>query len=132
MPLSPSVAPAPRAILATAARYTHTQTHSWTLLKDHVQTLSLYIVYRPIHVSNFFTFPCLPRHLSTGADAHLPAKMEDAVAKRMLPSSVNVLMAGLDVTVTSLGSPVRQLLAREVFLRPGNFELQCMMTFDRL
>lgn len=59
--------------------------------------------------------PSLPRHQSTGVDAHLPAKMEDAVAKRMLPSSANVLMAGLDVTVTSLGSLVKQLLAREVF-----------------
>lgn len=49
----------------------------------------------------------------TGADAHLPAKTEDAVAKRIPPSSVIVLTAGLDVTVTSLGSPVKQLLARE-------------------
>lgn len=60
--------------------------------------------------------PYLPRHQWTGADAHLPAKMEGGVGKRMLPSSVNVLMAGLDVTVTSLGSPVRQLLAKEVLL----------------
>lgn len=59
---------------------------------------------------------CLPRHQSTGVDVPLPAKMEGDVVKRMLPSSVNVLTAGLDVTVTSLGSPVRQLLAREVFL----------------
>lgn len=53
------------------------------------------------------------RHQSTGVDVPLPAKMEGDVVKRMLPSSVNVLTAGLDVTVTSLGSPVRQLLARE-------------------
>jgi len=53
------------------------------------------------------------RHQSTGADVPLPAKMEGAVVKRMLLSSVNVLTAGLDVTVTSLGCPVRQLLARE-------------------
>lgn len=33
MPWSPSVAPAPRATLATAARYTHTQTLSKTLLR---------------------------------------------------------------------------------------------------
>lgn len=72
MPLSPSVAPAPRAMLATAAR-----------------------------------------HLSTGADAHLLAKTEGAVAKRMLPLSVTVLMGGLDVTVTYQESPVRQQLARE-------------------
>lgn len=72
MPWSPSVAPAQRVTLATAAR-----------------------------------------HQSTGADAHLPAKMEDAVAKRMLPSSVTVVTAGLDVTVTSPGSLVRQLLAIE-------------------
>lgn len=64
----------------------------------------------------FSSASCLPRLQSTGADVHLPAKMEDAVAKRMLPLSVNVLMAGLDVTVTSIGSPVKQLLAREVFL----------------
>lgn len=72
MPLSPSVAPAPRVILATAAR------HQWT-----------------------------------GADARLPAKMEDVVVKRMLLSSVIVLMVGLDVIVTYPGSLVRQLLARE-------------------
>lgn len=53
------------------------------------------------------------RHQLTGADAHLPAKMEDAVAKRMLPLSVTVLMAGLDVTVTYPGFLVRQLLAIE-------------------
>lgn len=64
-----------------------------------------------------FTFDSfLPRHQSIGADVPLPVKMEVAVVKRMLPSSVIVLMAGLDVTVTSLGFPVRQLLAREVFL----------------
>lgn len=54
----------------------------------------------------------------TGADAHRPAKMEDAVAKRIPPSSVNVLTAGLDVTVTSPGSPVKQLLDREVNVQP--------------
>lgn len=57
---------------------------------------------------------CLPRHQSTGADAHLPAKTEDAVAKRMLPSSVTVLTAGLDVTATFPESLVRQLLTIEV------------------
>lgn len=72
MPWGPTVAPAPRAILATAVR------------------------------------PQL-----TGADTLLPAKMEGAVAKRMLPSSVIVLMVGLDAIVTSLESPVKQLLARE-------------------
>lgn len=50
----------------------------------------------------------------TGADAHLLAKMVDAVAKRMFPSPVNVQTDGLDVTVTSIGSPVKQQLAREV------------------
>lgn len=55
------------------------------------------------------------RPQSTGADAHLPAKMEVAVAKRMLPSSVTVIMAGLDGIVTSQGCLVRQLLAREGF-----------------
>lgn len=59
---------------------------------------------------------CLPRLQSTGADAHLPAKMEDAVAKKTLPSSANVPTAGLDVTVISIGFPVKQLLAREVFV----------------
>lgn len=74
MPWSRSVAPAPRATLATAAR-----------------------------------------HQSTGADVHLLVKMEDAVAKRMLPSFVTVLTAGLDAFVTSPESLVRQLLAREAF-----------------
>lgn len=59
------------------------------------------------------TLATAARLQSTGADAHLPAKMEDAVAKRMLLSSVIVVTAGLDVTVISLGSPVRQLLAKE-------------------
>lgn len=53
------------------------------------------------------------RHQSTGADAHLPAKTEDAVVKRTLPSSVTVLTAGLDVTATFPESLVRQLLAIE-------------------
>lgn len=53
------------------------------------------------------------RHQLIGADAHLPVKMEDAVDKRMLHISVNVLVAGLDVIVTFPESPVRQLLARE-------------------
>lgn len=53
------------------------------------------------------------RHQLTGADAPLPVKMEGAVARRMLHISVNVLVAGLDVIVTSPESPVRQLLARE-------------------
>lgn len=59
----------------------------------------------------------------TGADAHLLAKMEDTVAKRMLPSPVNVLTDGLDVIVTSIGSPVKQLLAREVCIFMIKFEL---------
>lgn len=59
------------------------------------------------------TLALAARHQSIGADVPLPVKMEVAVVKRMLPSSVIVLMAGLDVTVTSLGFPVRQLLARE-------------------
>lgn len=57
---------------------------------------------------------CPPRHQLIGADAHLPAKMEDVAARKMLPLSATVLMAGLDVTVTSLGSHVRPLLAKEV------------------
>lgn len=72
MPWSPSVAPAPRALLATAAR-----------------------------------------HQLIGADGHLHAKMEDAVARKILPSSVIAPTAGQDVTVTSPECPVRQLLARE-------------------
>lgn len=51
---------------------------------------------------------------STGADAHLLAKMEAGVDKKMLHLPVNVLMAGLDATVTSGGSPVKQLLDKEV------------------
>lgn len=53
------------------------------------------------------------RHQLIGAGAHLNAIMEDAVARRMPHSSVNVLMAGLAVTVTFLDSRVRQLLAKE-------------------
>lgn len=49
--------------------------------------------------------------------------MEGAVAKRMLLSSVTVLMAGPDVIVTSLGSPVRQLLAREVVLSSAHYDI---------
>lgn len=63
------------------------------------------------------------RHQSIGADVHLHAKTEDAVARRMLLLSVNVLMAGLDVTVTFLESPVRQLLARE-----GSRQMSCAIT----
>lgn len=48
-----------------------------------------------------------------GAGAHLHVIMEDAAVKRMPHSSVNVLMAGLAVTVTSLESPVKQLPAKE-------------------
>lgn len=51
---------------------------------------------------------------STGADAHLLAKMEVGVDKKMLHLSVNVLMVGLGATVTSEGSPVKQLLDKEV------------------
>uniref|UniRef100_A0A3Q0REV6 EGF-like domain-containing protein n=1 Tax=Amphilophus citrinellus TaxID=61819 RepID=A0A3Q0REV6_AMPCI len=58
---------------------------------------------------------CLCRHQLIGAGACLNAIMEDAVAKRMPHSSVNVLMAGLAVTVTFLDSRVKQLLAKEVF-----------------
>lgn len=67
-------------------------------------------------VTIFLSVSCLPRLQSTGADAHLSAKMEDAVVKRMLHSYVTVVTVGLDVTVTSLGFPVRQLRAREVLL----------------
>lgn len=49
----------------------------------------------------------------TGADAHLLAKMEAGVVRKMLHLSVNVLMAGLDATVTSEGSPAKQLLDKE-------------------
>lgn len=61
-----------------------------------------------------FTASHPTRLLLTGADAHLFAKMEDVVAKRMLPSPVNVQTDGPDVIVTSIGSPVKQQLAREV------------------
>lgn len=40
--------------------------------------------------------------------------MEAGVDKKMLHLSVSVLMAGLDATVTSEGSPVKQLLDKEV------------------
>lgn len=53
------------------------------------------------------------RHQWIGVGAHLHARMEVAVARRMLPSFVIVRTAGLDVTVTSPESPVRQLLAKE-------------------
>lgn len=59
------------------------------------------------------TLATAARHQLTGADAHPPAKTEDAAGKRMLPSFVTVLTAGLDAFVTSPGSLVRQLLARE-------------------
>lgn len=72
MPWSLSVAPAPRALPATAAR-----------------------------------------HQLIGAGAHLRAKMEDVVARKMLPLSVIVATAGQDATVISQECPVRQLLARE-------------------
>lgn len=51
---------------------------------------------------------------STGADAHLRAKMAAGVGKKMLHLRVNVPMAGLDATVTSEGSPVKPLLDKEV------------------
>ena len=54
------------------------------------------------------------RRQSTGADAHLLAKMEAGVDKKMLRLSVNVPMAGLAATVMSEGSPVKQLLDKEV------------------
>lgn len=76
-----------------------------------LESSSLHVLSK-IHPDNFVFW--LSRHLSIGADAHLPAKMEDAVAKRMLPSPANVLTAGLDVTVTSPGSLVRQPHAKEV------------------
>lgn len=60
------------------------------------------------------TLATAARHQSTGADAHLLARMEDVVVKKMLPLSVTVPTAGLGVIVISLGSPVRQLLVREV------------------
>lgn len=67
-----------------------------------------------INVDCFPSVSCLRRRQWTGADAPLPAKMEGAVVRRMLPSLVNVLAAGLAATVTFPGSPVRRLLAREV------------------
>lgn len=60
------------------------------------------------------------RLLLTGADAHLPAKMEVVAAKKILPLLVNAPMAGLDVTVTSRECPVKQLLARE-----GSRQMSC-------
>lgn len=71
----------------------------------------------------FLSASCQHRPQLTGADTLLPAKMEGAVAKRMLPSSVIVLMVGLDAIVTSLESPVKQLLAREVFLYPLHHDI---------
>lgn len=44
--------------------------------------------------------------------------MEDAVDKKMFLLSVNALTAGLDATVTSVGSPVKQLLDKEVCFSP--------------
>jgi len=106
---SPSVALAQRAILAIVARYKQLK----ILLKCLAKSLSSKnVCFRYILSENF---PCLPRHQLIGADDHLHAKMEDAVAKRTLPSSVTVLMVGLDVTVTSPESPVKQLRASEVF-----------------
>lgn len=78
------------------------------------------------HVMYLYLFRCLnvavfkiclyDRLQSNGADAHLLAKMEDAVDKKMLPLCVSVLMAGLDATATSVGSPVKRLLDKEVCL----------------
>lgn len=53
---------------------------------------------------------------STGADAHLLAKMEAGADRKMPHLPVNVHMAGLGATVTSEGSPVKQLLDKEVRL----------------
>lgn len=51
--------------------------------------------------------------------------MEGAVDKKMLLLSVNVLTAGLDATVTSVGSPVKQLLDKEVCFSPLRY-LSCV------
>lgn len=88
------------------------QSLSGTPTSSHFKLLYLY-VRRCLHIAVFKI--CLYYRLqSTGADARHLAKMEDAVDKKMLLLSVNVLMAGLDATVTSVGSPVKQLLDKEV------------------
>lgn len=61
----------------------------------------------------------LIRHQLTGADGPIPAKTEGVVAKKMLPLFVSAVVVGLDVTVTSPGSPVRLLPAKEVVLYNG-------------
>lgn len=102
--------PAARASLAPTA-----STRSMSVTPSPASTVaSVKMPWTPSVVPVLGATPATAARLQlTGADAHLPARMEDAVGKRMLPSSVIVLMAGLDVTVTSLGSPVKQLLARE-------------------
>lgn len=42
--------------------------------------------------------------------------MEDIVIRKTLPMTVNVPMAGQDATATSVGSPVKRLLDKEVRL----------------
>lgn len=76
----------------------------------------LFVYFFPNKSLDFFHFSFSCRHQSTGADAHLPAKMVVAVAKRMHPLFVNVFTAGLEITVTFLMSHVRLLHARKVFL----------------
>lgn len=88
------------------------QSLSGTPIYSLFKLLYLY-VRRCLHIAVFKI--CLYYRLqSTGADARHLAKMEDAVDKKMLLLSANVLMAGLDATVTSVGSPVKQLLDKEV------------------
>lgn len=60
------------------------------------------------------TLEIAARHQLTGADGPIPAKTEGVVAKKMLPLFVSAMVVGLDVTVTSPGSPVRLLPAKEV------------------
>lgn len=107
MLLIPSDVPAPKVFSAIVVRYPHILTF---------QTFFLSLC-RCLHIAVFKI--CLYYRLqSTGADAHHLAKMEDAVDKKMLLLSANVLMAGLDATVTSVGSPVKQLLDKEVSFSP--------------
>lgn len=70
------------------------------------------------------------RHQWIGVGEHHLAKTADVVARKMLPSSVNVLTAGLDATVTFLESPVRLLLAREV-CRLMNFAIMAVIVSIR-
>lgn len=106
MLLIPSDVPAPKVFSAIAVRYTQ------TLICQAFLTLC---TFRCLNVVVFKIY-LYDRLQSTGADAHLLAKMEAGVDKKMLHLSVNVPMAGLDATATSEGSPVKQLLDKEVCL----------------